>query len=212
MIINTYFPCETGRMVGPELEECFEVLETIRKVIRENDFDSLVICGDINADFRRNSGHVEAVNELIEELQLKKVWDRFNVDFTRVCCDNVTGNITNTSVIDHFFFSKELFHLVIDAGTIHSVENKSDHSPVYCVLNSLNIEVDVSEPDRPVPKPSWKRASPEDKITYKDNLEDLLRFIEIPDSVKLCRDVNCNNLDHYEDIDKVAVEFLKLFS
>ena len=26
LVINTYFPCETGRMVGPEVEECIEVV------------------------------------------------------------------------------------------------------------------------------------------------------------------------------------------
>ena len=208
LVINTYFPCETGRMVGQEVEECVEVIEVIRKVVRENEFDSLVICGDINTDFRRYSGQVEAVNDLLEELQLEKVWDRFNVDFTRVSCDNA-GNVTNTSVIDHFFFSRKLFDQVIDAGTIHSVENRSDHSPVYCVLNSLNIELDISVPVRPPPKPSWKRASPEDKVVYRDNLDNLLRFIEIPNSVKSCRDVKCQDPNHYQDIDSFTVGVLE---
>ena len=109
LVINTYFPCETGRRVGQEVEECSEVIEIIRKVVRENEFDSLVIYGDINTDFRRNSGQVDAVNHLLEELQLEKIWDSFKVDFTRVSCDHVTGEVANTSVIDHFFFSRKLF-------------------------------------------------------------------------------------------------------
>ena len=139
LIINTYFPCDTGRMVGPDVEEAIEVVEIIRKVVRENKFGSLVICGDINTDFRRNSGQVEVVNDLIQELQLMKVWDKFKVDFTRASFDNETGNMTSSSVIDHFFFSRGLFSLVQDAGAIHSIDNKSDHCPVYSVLSSLNI-------------------------------------------------------------------------
>ena len=170
---------------------------------------SVSICGDINTDFRRNSGQVEAVNDLIEELQLDKVWDKFKVDFTRVNIDNLTGNVSNTSVIDHFFFSRKPFELAIDAGTIHSIENKSDHSPVYCVLKCINIEVDISESARPAPKPSWKRASPEDKVIYRDNLEDLLKYIEVPNSVKSCKEVKCRDPNHHQDIDNFTVDVLE---
>ena len=209
LILNTYFPCDTGRIVGPDVEEATEVVEVIRGVIRENEFDSVVICGDINTDFRRMSGQVEVVNDLIQELSLRKVWDMFNVDFTRASFDNITGILTSSSVIDHFFFSERLSGLVIDAGTINSVDNKSDHLPVYCVLESLIIKADTSEPVKPAPKPSWKSASPENKEMYMETLESLLSRISVPHSVKSCKNVKCRDDSHWQDADKFAVDVLE---
>ena len=152
-------------MVGANVEETIEVLAVIKRIVEENGFGSLIICGDINTDFRRNSGQVEVVNDFVEELRLKKVWDRYQVDFTRVSYDNEMGNIISSSVIDHFFYSEGLFDMVQDAGAIHSVDNRSDHSPVYTVLSSLNIKIDISDPVKPSPKPSWKKATQDRKIS-----------------------------------------------
>ena len=191
LILNTYFPCDTGRMVGLTVDEVIEVAEVIKRVIEENEFDSVVICGDINTDFRRMSGQVEAVNDLIQELNLKKVWDMFNVEFTRASFDNITGMLTSSSVIDHFFFSERLSGLVMDAGIINSVDNNSDHLPVYCVLESLLIKTDNSEPVNCAQKLSWKNSSPENKAMYKETLEGLLSGISVPHSVMSCRDIKC---------------------
>ena len=82
LLLNTYLPCDSGRMAGDNVEEALEVIQVIRRIIDENKTDSIIWCGDINTDFRRNTGQVEVVSDLIEELQLQKIWDKYPIDFT----------------------------------------------------------------------------------------------------------------------------------
>ena len=57
---------------------------------------------------------MDLVSDVIEELQLQKLWDKYMVDFTRVGYQN--DNIITTSIIDHFFCSLGLSQAVQDAG------------------------------------------------------------------------------------------------
>ena len=113
LLLNTYFPCDNGKLTGGSLEEAIEVIEVITKIIEENRCQSLIWCGDINTDFRRRTGQVELVSDVIEQLHLLKVWDKYWVDFTRVCYQS--ENNISSSVIDHFFLSKGLSQAVQDA-------------------------------------------------------------------------------------------------
>ena len=119
------------------LKKHFEVIELVRKTIEETQCQSLLWCGDINTDFRRSTGQVELVKDVMEQLQLQKAWDMFNVDFTRMCSEN--ENVT-TSIIDHFFYSNKFSQSVLEAGAIHSPDNSSDHCPVYIVFRSLKVD------------------------------------------------------------------------
>ena len=132
---------------------------------------------------------VELVQDILEELHLDKVWDSYWVNFTRIC--NSNNENSSSSVIDHFFYSSGLRHLIQDAGVIHSPENRSDHSPIYCVLSSLTVKLDLSASVRPAPKPSWRGATMEEKVMYRDLLEDRLIKISVPQCVIECKDVKC---------------------
>ena len=111
----------------------------------------MIWCGDINSDFRRNSGQVAPVGEAVTELNFLKIWDKCQIDFT---CVNYVNVVTST--IDHFFCSSEIGNAILDAGVIHSPDNRSDHSQVYCVLSALNIRLDLSDQLQQSSKPSWK--------------------------------------------------------
>ena len=87
----------------------------------------MIWCGDINSDFRRNSGQVAPVGEAVTELNFLKIWDKYQIDFT--CVHNVNDGNVVTSTIDHFFCSSEIGNAILDAGVIHSPDNRSDHSP-----------------------------------------------------------------------------------
>ena len=53
LLINSYFPTDPRRP-GADESELLEILGHMKNVIRQNDFDSLLWAGDINADFARN--------------------------------------------------------------------------------------------------------------------------------------------------------------
>ena len=207
LLINTYFPCDSGRQAGGNLEEAIEVIEVIKKTVEKNKCQSLVWCGDINTDFRRNTGQVDVVRDAIEELHLQKMWDKYEVDFTRVCYQN-ENNFTS-SIIDHFFCSIGLSQAVLDAGAIHSPDNRSDHSPVYCIFSLLHVKTDVSESVKPEPRPSWKSATQEEKDMYKTCLDEQLCEITVPLPLISCIDVKCTNPAHCDMVDKLATEVLE---
>ena len=131
LIINSYFPVDK-RTINLDDNDALETLEAINSTIDDNEFDTLVWTGDINADFSRNSGHVRAVDNYVSENNLIKAWNKFEVDFT---CTHETNGMTSISTIDHFFYNDAGNDVVEDAGVINLLDNTSDHCPIYCIVN-----------------------------------------------------------------------------
>ena len=52
------------------VEELLETFNHIKRAIDENEFDLLCICGNINADFSRNTGFVRTVQQQVDDLTL----------------------------------------------------------------------------------------------------------------------------------------------
>ena len=161
--------------------------------------------GDINAEFLRASSHTKAVQDILADLNLTKAWDNFKIDFTH--CHEHLGE-SFTSILDHFFWNETLNLGVLDAGVIHSHENKSDHSPIYCVIDTKVIEQEKSDEVPRKPKPSWKRASDVEKAGFKESLEDKLSLLDIPQSVVCCKDTQCRDSNHFEDLDQFTLDLL----
>ena len=82
------------------------MLSTIDDIIDKNEFDNLVLTGDINTDFIRKSRHVTSVKNFIDEKGLVNAKDLFEIDFTHVYTDN--DDKTHVSTIDHFLWNAEL--------------------------------------------------------------------------------------------------------
>ena len=203
LLLNTYLPCDPRtREEDPEL---LETLETIKDVVEQTDCRSVFWAGDVNADFIRQTNHTERVQVLVDELKLLTAWDRFEVDFT--CTHEVAGQ-SYISKIDHFFWSDNIGQNVEDAGVIHHEDNTSDHNPIYCVLKSIDIEEETVEAKKAKPRPSWKKASVEDKTKYVNELKDILNHIEVPQSVLECKDLKCRDPDHLADLDLLAASVL----
>ena len=89
LLINTYFPCDT-RLAGEALNEAIEVLGVVKSLIESTGCNSVILCGDINTDFGRHSEQVALVSEAVTEMNLLKIWDKYDVDFT--CVQNNDEN------------------------------------------------------------------------------------------------------------------------
>ena len=68
----------------------------------ENDFNEYIWTGDINADFGRKTRFVDLVETYVNDNNMIRSWERFDVDFTHA---HNSGDITYTSTIDHFFWN-----------------------------------------------------------------------------------------------------------
>ena len=203
-LINSYFPVDQ-RTLNFDEAELLETLEFIRQIIAKNNFTHLLWAGDINADFLRNTGHTNRVRSFLDEFSLKKSWDKYEMDFTHSFTLNEN---THISTVDHMFWNEDLDKFVIDAGVIHLPENTSDHEPIYCIVET--ILSDEEQPCQPQAqeKPSWKRATQEQKQCFSSQLENKLNILQIPSSVLECQDVHCKLSDHRSEIDNFMINIL----
>ena len=199
----THISQQTNGQANPELEE---TLAVIQNLVRNTEHDAVAWVGDINSDFSRNSRHSSAVYDAVIESNLEVTWERFCVDFTHTY--EREGN-TYVSTLDHFFLNEQLMANVKDAGVIHHPDNVSDHEPIYCIFKSIIIPISVTTAAPDQPRPSWSRASLEEKEHYSYLLDSRLASVMVPVQVSECRDVHCKNEEHLEAIDWFAAEVIE---
>ena len=211
LLINSYFPTDplTIRFDDAEL---IETLEYLKKIFDDNDFSSVLWAGDMNCHFLRRTGHVNMIENYLNENSFVRSWEHYEVDFTR---SQETENGFSFSTLDHFFWNEEFTENVIDAGVLHSPDNSSDHCPIYCSVKLPNIQFTNEKFVSGTEKPSWKKASPDEKLSFKQLLNDRLRAIQVPASMHNCADVKCKDSSHREDADDMIgkiLDALELFA
>ena len=207
LIINVYLPTDP-RTINYNDQELLETLEVIKSVLETNHATRVLITGDFNSDFSRNTGHVNDVKTFIEDTALKMSWSRFHVDFTHV---TVRDDVVHTHILDHFLWTEGTDNDILEAGAVHHVDNDSDHCPIYCCFEMPPIEISNVEPMTFKPKPSWKKSSPEEKECFTQLLHAKLDNVEIPSSI-CCRNPTCDISDHRSDSDGYVEEVLNAIS
>ena len=205
LLINSYLPTDPQRNTVDETD-LLETLGHIKKVVANNVCDDILWAGDLNSDFSRQSSHTIAVQDALQELGLQSSWELFQIDYT--AAQEMLGR-TFTSVLDHFAWTPMVGSSVVDAGVLHLPDNSSDHSPIYCTVNMSAINHTDTSPKAATPRPSWKRASPEQKLEFKADLTDKLARIYTPVSALSCQNVHCKDPKHREDLDSYTLEVLE---
>ena len=118
--------------------QLLQLLAEIDRIISLSDCRNILMAGDLNCDFSRNTHFVNHVRRFIEEKGLSVFWNNpdndqahsiANVPFTY---SNTVNNITHSSIIDHFIGNRRLFNAVQEANVLNSVDNHSNHLPIYC--------------------------------------------------------------------------------
>ena len=187
LLINSYFPNDPRTMNFAD-EALIETFVEIKRVIDSTEFDLLCLCGDINADFSRNSGFVHSVKQQIDDLSLNMIWQAHEVDFTFVYNDE--EDISHVATIDHFFWNNLAMTAILDAGVLHIPENVSDHCPIYCTVDVELVTADkaIKNSDNVSEKPCWKKATDAEKAEYSRVLDEQLSVNVSPESLH-CTDV-----------------------
>ena len=93
---------------------------------------------------------------------------------------------------------------------MHSVDNNSDHSPIYCVIDDEEIEACAPKLLLGKEKPSWKKADQIQKQNYSAELDRRLGQLYIPRSLTECKDVHCKDSSHIEESDQFMTSLLFL--
>ena len=180
LIINSYLPTDT-QLQDFDTSEVLTTLSAINDVINDNEFDNLMWTGDLNADFNRNTTFVKVISEYIDTKDLIKSWDKFPIDYTHSV---EIDERTFTSTLDHFIWSKDLDHCIMDADVLNFAQNMSDHSPIYCQFRTKDIGTRIEVNNNITMKPSWKKASPQQKSSYMVTLQSRLDDLKITENVK----------------------------
>ena len=203
LLINSYFPTDP-RSEDFDTTDLFSTLTTIASVIEDNEHDSTVWGGDINADFMRGTFFTNAINDFLNERSLQRAWDKFAIDFTHVF---EMDNKSYTSTIDHFFWSEDVTNSIESADVLHLSSNTSDHSPIYCMLNIESLRERSRAAAKTISRPSWKKATEAEKTKYKDTLETRLKK-KRNICVDKCNDVHCQQDHHRNEIDDFLADVL----
>ncbi|ELU01739.1 hypothetical protein CAPTEDRAFT_217538 [Capitella teleta] len=166
ILINAYMPCDSHNIVLND--EYKEILNDVESVIvLHHEIDHVIIGGDLNTDISRNTVGFTYNNE-------------------------ATGA---QSVLDHFIVSENLLGSIESYSCLHEGDNLSDHLPVC-----LNLDVKASFAPQSnayaLNRPSWQRATVQDKAAYQLRLKELLREVDIPFDVFSCRPFECVCEDH----------------
>ena len=85
LLINCYLPCDTQDNTFNEWE-LLKCLEDVRHTILSHPNLKVILAGDLNADFSRNTPFVSIVREFMLEEQLVDTWWSHPVDFTFSSC------------------------------------------------------------------------------------------------------------------------------
>ena len=201
ILINTYFPCDTqnNKFNETELANC---LEDINNIISSYPNHKVIVGGDMNCDFSRNTPFVNIIRDFIMDRNLTAAWWSSPVDFT---FSYSNGNSVKHSTIDHFLMSDNIQPFMNEATAIHLGDNLSNHEPIYMSLNLSDITAVKSQSnptDTNYPtcaKPCWNKATPQMIDNYNQSLMTTLQNIAVPEGIH-CQDVKCNNDSHRLDI------------
>ena len=208
LVINAYFPTDNRNNQNDEL---LTALHDITYLLDgHGEGSKVILMGDFNCDFSRNTHFVAIVREFITVNNLASVWSQFPCDFT-FSHTRMINNVLSTSrsVIDHFFVYSEDLDNCIDAKPLHSSTSLSNHVPIFMNLKStvhLNNTNSAKIPKRRVPL--WKKAKNEHIYGYKRDLDQALNHINVPDAAVFCRNVNCRDDNHKDDIDSVSEDLM----
>ena len=155
----------------------------------------------------RDTVSTSNIIRFVEETSFEKSWDKYPIDFTHVF---EREEHTYTSTLDHFFWSEGISCNVVAADVLHLPNNTSDHCPMYCI-----VDIKTLSPKKRVlttqqqSNPSWKRATVEQRASYKTTLENKLQLINIPSNLNFYRDVHCKDEYHIRECGKCLVDVLE---
>ena len=206
VVINTYFPCDP-RTNEFDDSELMNVLAEIQYLIENSNTSSVLLAGDLNCHFNRNTRFTNIVKHFFDEKGLQVFWDTPNdrieiPDYTHL---SSSGGSLAISTIDHFDGSHQFLSALEEAGVVHDAGNTSNHSPIYAKFNVGNLNVETEQP-KCIKRTKWDKATDIAKDNYKDLVAGKLEQIILPDCVN-CINLHC--MEHAEQLELYTMAVLE---
>ena len=163
------------------------MLSTISTFLHDNNVVNCIIGGDLNTDLSRvRSGNAISLNNFISNESLSMVQQHVTncIQYTFLGCNQ------SKSIIDHFIVSENIERYVQEYYTKESVDNLSDHVPLYMLLECTVVDVSPEQDVIVKENPIWNLAKEKDILEYQGKLNELLHQIDFSNDMKLCNKCN----------------------
>lgn len=207
LLINSYFPNDP-KVRDFDTDDLVCTLSSINDTIQNSAVDSVIWTGDINADFLRGNKFTEIVSDFVEDKSFVKSWDRFPIDFTY---SFDVGDHTTTSILDHFFWSDNISSAISKADVLHLPGNTSDHCPIFCEMDVMQLPVTEPIDETRSSISSWKNATSEQLTLYAEKVKVKLKEIETAGN-EVCVNPKCNFNSHKDSNDEHLMSLIDVLA
>ena len=190
LILNAYMPCDTKTLDG-NYDVFVDVLGEVDRLIQIHNPTYFCFGGDLNTDLSRSSPQTMYLKSFMDAHNMVTCIDLpvADVPYTYICH-------SGTSRIDHLLVSSELVSNVTSCyyidGHLHS-----DHLPMVATVDLDVSHVKLCE-RMPTERINWSRASEKQLNHYTNDLDALLKYIDIDEDVLCCKDIHCTS--HFDEI------------
>ena len=132
LLFNVYMPCDS-RSEGLSFSQFQDVLAEITIITQNNNADFLIIAGDFNVDFSRDTPQTKELTYFceIESLTICDALPISNIMHTFEC--KKTGC---KSFLDHILITNSMKDFITKCYTYDTIDNNSDH---IAVISEINI-------------------------------------------------------------------------
>lgn len=208
LIANVYMPCDRGDMyiVNQEFQD---VINEIEMLISSGNFTRLILVGDWNCDFSRNTAHVTYLKNFMSRYNLLNGWDHKNAypDYTYV-----NDSLGHKSRIDHFIMSSNTHNPIKSLNVKSNGINVSWHRPIVLEIelqtNQIGCNTGYRSMQSSMKKVAWHKVSDTHVNNYKECLDFKLKNVTLPHDALKCKDVMCKNTSHHNAINKLCNDLI----
>ena len=185
IFFNVYMPCDSTTNVN--LEDYNDVLSVISHFCATHNVVNCVIGGDLNTDVSRiRSENIISLHNFMDNenlfLAINEVIN--TVNFTYKDINN------SVSLIDQFIMTENRCVLAKKCYTMDSVDNLSDHVPVFMIINCSVKTVQIDSDKVSTRSPLWGKASSYDIQQYQLELDNILQNYYPMTDMLLCDNGN----------------------
>ena len=181
LILNAYMSCDTKTRDG-NYDVFVDVLGEVDRLIQIHNPTYFCFGGDPQTMYLKSFMDAHSMVTCID----LPVAD---VPYTYICH-------YGTSRIDHLFVSSEL---VINVTSCYHIDDHLhfDHVPIVATVDLDVSHVKLCE-RMPTERINWSRASEKQLNQYTNDLDALLKDIDIDEDVLCCKDIHCTS--HFDEI------------
>ena len=127
------------------------MLSEVKLILSNESFDDIIWIGDMNWDKNRKSEFSQVMENLVQNVGLVDVWDKFPVTYT-----HIHTKLKSVSTIDRILINKRLVPLIVDARVLHFADNPSRHSPILLKVDLDKFPANIQPIISQKKYPSWQ--------------------------------------------------------